>query len=53
MVGCQSLVKRDLTMYLLITETIVRGIDIVSKDLIKRLESKGESAEINVYFTGT
>ena len=39
--------------YILIIETIVRGVDIVSKDLIKRLESKGENAEINVYFTGT
>ena len=35
-----------------IAETIVRGVDIVSKDLIERLQSKGENPEINVYFTG-
>ena len=39
--------------YILISETILRGVDIVSKDLIERLERRGESARINVYFTGT
>ena len=35
-----------------IAETIARGVDVVSKDLIERLQGKGENPEINVYFTG-
>lgn len=35
--------------YILTTETIARGVDIVGRDLIRR---RGENAEINVYFTG-
>ena len=35
-----------------IAETIVHGVNIVSRDLIRRRQIAGENSDINVYFTG-
>ena len=49
MVRHQSLMEKSGLTIPSIAETIVRGVNIVGKDLIRR---RGENTEINVYFTG-